>query len=541
MASLNASFLVVLSLLLRRHVIEAACGGETDDAVCNMPGDVDPSLHAFNQSSSLLQRARAAHDQPTHALNVLLKHVKPVGVRFHNLIRPLFRKSLRCTGPGPSLSDCEECLGSEDCFGDCKYVFYDGRTTHDLCVHATATSKWTRFLVIIHMECPVKSIDLSQSVKEMSAGSMEYSWDGQSIAKMTAAEFSKIPKTDFPWPLWTTQHELEAGGAKGGHTLSIEFNRPPGQSAAANVFNLKVIMLNVYASCMDSKACLNTLQESGDAGLTLRNSNKLLRECLQAPFENAGSIKDVGAACASWRQCLKDAGEDRDAHMLLLLSAAALGTGEGSGAQKPSDKTCIHPPTEDPMAWDCDCFEQMHKTCDAAGATTPTSLEACIRAQFCQYEGVCEPWREEVCNGRDVQTWIQKLAPSQPSTENSKVSAKLVYEKTQCRSQARYLGKTLQTVAQCAEAAAKNPTCGNSIMYPDPKTRLWASWGCRCCKKGLSKGKSHVRWNVYEITKGAASTSRRTSRRMALVERAAVHQNGTGSTVDHSAGGKKCK
>merc|ERR1719181_2158974 len=105
------------------------------------------------------------------------------------------------------------------------------------------------------------------------------------------------------------------------------------------------------------------------------------------------NMPEVGWACWKWRKCMRKVGGDVEEHTSLLLNAAALGKGAGSQTE-PSDEFCIHPPNEDPMAWNCDCFEEMHNTCKAAGAKNSRKLGDCIQAQFCLHENVCKSWKE---------------------------------------------------------------------------------------------------------------------------------------------------
>merc|ERR1719387_260437 len=98
---------------------------------------------------------------------------------------------------------------------------------------------------------------------------------------------------------------------------------------------------------MDTKHCLNMLDESQE-GRALRASNELLRQCLDMPLEQTDSIFVVGPACSSWRKCLQQKGKNNEAHMKLILSAAALHEGIGSGSRS-EQSSCIHPPSEDPM------------------------------------------------------------------------------------------------------------------------------------------------------------------------------------------------
>merc|ERR1719498_2131528 len=124
-----------------------------------------------------------------------------------------------------------------------------------------------------------------------------------------------------------------------------------------------------------------------------------MSQCLSLPLEEVSSLEEVGHACEVWRQCL-DSGEGKhDIHIQNLLTAATDVPSEIPPAQT-TELGCINPPTEDPLAWDCDCYEEMHKRCRAIKATSPNAMSTCLQAQFCTHKNICPEWAATVCRRR---------------------------------------------------------------------------------------------------------------------------------------------
>ena len=97
--------------------------------------------------------------------------------------------------------------------------------------------------------------------------------------------------------------------------------------------------------------------------------------------------------------------------------------------------------------------------------------------------------------------WVSDHTDSTDSTGPTKLSpGSLIEAGVGCGTQATNLGKTFSTVAQCAEAAAADASCGSTFQYP--KNNLWKSWGCRCCVGDGAGGKANSNWSLYAV--GAA-------------------------------------
>eukprot|EP00747_Dinoflagellata_sp_TGD_P121447 gnl/TRDRNA2_/TRDRNA2_173424_c0_seq6.p1 gnl/TRDRNA2_/TRDRNA2_173424_c0~~gnl/TRDRNA2_/TRDRNA2_173424_c0_seq6.p1 ORF type:complete len:485 (+),score=60.75 gnl/TRDRNA2_/TRDRNA2_173424_c0_seq6:61-1515(+) len=314
---------------------------------------------------------------------------------------PILRKHLRCIGSGPQLADCEECTGSQDCFGDCKFEApsdpfekYGTLSSTRICAHANESSPWTRFIVLVHINCPIAYLKVFLSADELSNSKMALYWDQDK-----QADIQKYEGGDAFWSLFST-HE-------GGHTIELEMTRPQGVGATARLRTFEIQLSSKYDKCMTTKSCLEVLDKFGSEGNALRSSNALLRQCLHKKMKHANTLPRVGPACLAWRECLQNAGDKHDEQVQLILSAAAIKT-RGSTRGK-SVKSCIHPPSEDPMAWDCDCYQEMHERCAAVEANMPKELKWCMRAQFCLHPDVCASWRNAVCKFKQVKPWLDKL------------------------------------------------------------------------------------------------------------------------------------
>eukprot|EP00747_Dinoflagellata_sp_TGD_P145444 gnl/TRDRNA2_/TRDRNA2_176590_c2_seq15.p1 gnl/TRDRNA2_/TRDRNA2_176590_c2~~gnl/TRDRNA2_/TRDRNA2_176590_c2_seq15.p1 ORF type:complete len:346 (-),score=54.56 gnl/TRDRNA2_/TRDRNA2_176590_c2_seq15:390-1427(-) len=299
-------------------------------------------------------------------------------------------------------------MGPQDCFFDCETDPSHWQDGFDLCVRSTATSSFTRFLAMAHVECPLEEIRIDLRAKELTAGTMKILWDGHEVDSMTAPGFLR--------------GEVSVSKS-GGHTLSLEVTHEAHVSTVARVQFWGILMMSTFTRCMDTQQCLRELDESGTAGQSLRSSNQLLSQCLRVKFKNAGKLRVVGPACESWRRCLRKSGQSTEEHMRLLLSAAALTQGAGSSMEAKDDVACINPPTEDPMGWECDCFKEMAERCKALGASKSGKLRSCLQAQYCLHDKICVTWREAVCKTKNMQRWKEKLKKLEAQERLSQLTA----------------------------------------------------------------------------------------------------------------------
>ena len=81
-------------------------------------------------------------------------------------------------------------------------------------------------------------------------------------------------------------------------------------------------------------------------------------------------------------------------HTMLMAAMVSSSNTHAHLAQKGA---CIHPPTEDPMSWDCDCWDEMLIRCKSIGAGVGLQLQMCLTAQYCSHGKICKHWWEEHC------------------------------------------------------------------------------------------------------------------------------------------------
>jgi hypothetical protein len=190
--------------------------------------------------------------------------------------------------------------------------------------------------------------------------------------------------------------------------------------------HLWVYMQDAFAVCEDMKACLQTLAEYKDSGLTLRSNNSLQQECLSRNFSEINASDSLNAAgvveaCNGWRQCL-----DSDAlyQLRTLLDVAmsvsrAVDANTSASGERGNESNgsqvshCIFPPSEDPESWNCDCHVEMYHECDALRAIdfdlSSFSDEDCIRANICRHPEVCPEWKVSQCSDNGTQKMVQAL------------------------------------------------------------------------------------------------------------------------------------
>eukprot|EP00747_Dinoflagellata_sp_TGD_P213094 gnl/TRDRNA2_/TRDRNA2_86096_c0_seq1.p1 gnl/TRDRNA2_/TRDRNA2_86096_c0~~gnl/TRDRNA2_/TRDRNA2_86096_c0_seq1.p1 ORF type:complete len:512 (+),score=69.32 gnl/TRDRNA2_/TRDRNA2_86096_c0_seq1:52-1587(+) len=386
--------------------------------------------HPTLQVSNATERLSLLHQGPDTWLGLNLLKEPPKGQYVPKnaqkyIFRPSYRKYLRCADPGTSLIGCEECIGPQDCFGDMD--IYDKSFGYQFGIRESPKNSFHRFVAIVHIDCqemPVSKLNLRIQYLKASKGTMKMFWDGQELKNPNTFEdyywdgtkvTTRKDRVGYYWP------NIPDSGTQGGHTLMIQVTRGAGIDFTAVNW-----MLGVdpgYANCLDTQACLKNLDEIGPAGGALRSSNVLLRQCLNKPFEEVKSLPVVGSACFAWRQCMRKTEGDMETHVALLLNAGSFSEGAGISSLA-SDKSCMDPAVEDPLGWECDCFEQMNHRCASAGANTAAKTQECLRAGFCASNDVCEAWKLSVCKNEAMQEWMKKLEAVDASLVQSR-SAKV--------------------------------------------------------------------------------------------------------------------
>eukprot|EP00747_Dinoflagellata_sp_TGD_P143456 gnl/TRDRNA2_/TRDRNA2_176392_c0_seq39.p1 gnl/TRDRNA2_/TRDRNA2_176392_c0~~gnl/TRDRNA2_/TRDRNA2_176392_c0_seq39.p1 ORF type:complete len:472 (-),score=50.35 gnl/TRDRNA2_/TRDRNA2_176392_c0_seq39:48-1463(-) len=328
--------------------------------------------------------------------------------RAAQLVRPLWQKTLRCSGP--TMDDCEECVGNKNCWGDCTkqaQVKWGG----DKCVYINKQNKWKRFVILIHVRCEGR---MTPKMRPMfiNRGVMNLYWDEKLLKSFS--------KTGGGY--WHTSIQTEH---MGGNTFIVEFAPSNLMNAFGSFNDLSFLFRTEFASCLDSKACLEQHGPLGDqAGLPLRTSSALMHQCLKTGMDMV-LVKSVANSCTKWKACLNrtdPSGEYQD-RLLTMLEASGAATPTTAqvslkqGLVPQGAATCIYPPQEDPLSWNCDCYEQMLQRCKAIGALEEVAL--CIRSQFCAFPDTCQHWKDMACNQQPVADMRDRLRAALPQTGSS--------------------------------------------------------------------------------------------------------------------------
>eukprot|EP00747_Dinoflagellata_sp_TGD_P144030 gnl/TRDRNA2_/TRDRNA2_176448_c5_seq8.p1 gnl/TRDRNA2_/TRDRNA2_176448_c5~~gnl/TRDRNA2_/TRDRNA2_176448_c5_seq8.p1 ORF type:complete len:454 (+),score=36.56 gnl/TRDRNA2_/TRDRNA2_176448_c5_seq8:68-1363(+) len=330
--------------------------------------------------------------------------------------RPLWQKSLRCSGP--TMEDCEECLGNQNCWGDClaPLVRPGGtRRVHngmERCVKVNSENKWTRFLNVVHVQCEQRT-QFQIRPERIRGGVIKLHWH-----KLFKTFRKPLKNSEMVYRVkLRTEH-------KGGNTFAVEFAVNSNASlskykkvkALAKYVDLSFFMRTEFATCMDSKTCLDTIGD--EAGLPLRESSGLLLQCLKSGMDKVAEDQEaLKQKCKTWKNCLSqsDPSGTYETSLVTMLEAAGAGAPipeHVSLKQQSAEAKCINPPTEDPMSWNCDCYEQMQQRCKDIGAST--EMEMCLRAQFCEHTHTCQHWKDAACTQQTVKDMISRLHGASP-------------------------------------------------------------------------------------------------------------------------------
>eukprot|EP00747_Dinoflagellata_sp_TGD_P076409 gnl/TRDRNA2_/TRDRNA2_159140_c0_seq14.p1 gnl/TRDRNA2_/TRDRNA2_159140_c0~~gnl/TRDRNA2_/TRDRNA2_159140_c0_seq14.p1 ORF type:complete len:511 (+),score=54.75 gnl/TRDRNA2_/TRDRNA2_159140_c0_seq14:114-1646(+) len=330
---------------------------------------------------------------------------------FKIVTRVIWQKTFRCTGP--TQDTCEVCSADEqNCWSDCEST---------RCVKPTGADKATRFLSAIHVQCSSPSVALGIQVDSLRGGSLKLYWDEQllSTSRVMSAGLKNInSRLNVPNPLTEQAFRKIQPNQRmifipirqrhsGGHTFKMEYARDESGSVTAPEIQigwLTFIENPGFEICMDTKVCLNVLDTHGQEGAALRASNSLLLQCLTASLDQAADLQKVGPACGALRKCLDPAHTN---HLVSLLHAAVEYDRwfEGSTLSTSSDM-CLNPSEEDPMSWECDCYDEMKKRCTEMKAVDE---KTCLRAQMCMHEHICPEWASRMCNSPAIETMKQSL------------------------------------------------------------------------------------------------------------------------------------
>eukprot|EP00747_Dinoflagellata_sp_TGD_P165075 gnl/TRDRNA2_/TRDRNA2_185888_c0_seq1.p1 gnl/TRDRNA2_/TRDRNA2_185888_c0~~gnl/TRDRNA2_/TRDRNA2_185888_c0_seq1.p1 ORF type:complete len:470 (+),score=34.55 gnl/TRDRNA2_/TRDRNA2_185888_c0_seq1:70-1479(+) len=424
MSKVALPVLIILAAAIRSG--KAKSGAET---TC-LDGSMDASCSDFEASPSMKKAAPSADDESLNLLQTKAVLSKPgsrvpvthssaksirvlIGKAAHKIIqsryketeRPLWQKSLRCSGP--TTGDREECIGPSNCWGDCPTK--GGGV--DRCVQVSQTN-WTRFLTLVHVRCEL-SMQVGFRPVKTRGGVINTYWNDKFLHA-------------FDKPIWPGQKSWSTDlktDHKGGNTFIVEFipsnskdspmkqnaHEPQKASAIGQFSDLTFFLRTELTTCLDSKSCLDQIGDK--AGLPLRESSGLLHQCLRGDMDKE-HVLPVARSCKKWKRCLKrsDPSGQYQSRLLLLLNASDAAVpmpGHTSLKQSPMGSKCIYPPTEDPMSWNCDCYEQMIQRCRDIGASK--EMEVCIRGQFCEHPNTCQHWKDAACSDETITDMKKRL------------------------------------------------------------------------------------------------------------------------------------
>eukprot|EP00747_Dinoflagellata_sp_TGD_P102825 gnl/TRDRNA2_/TRDRNA2_168778_c1_seq18.p1 gnl/TRDRNA2_/TRDRNA2_168778_c1~~gnl/TRDRNA2_/TRDRNA2_168778_c1_seq18.p1 ORF type:complete len:760 (-),score=103.18 gnl/TRDRNA2_/TRDRNA2_168778_c1_seq18:123-2207(-) len=363
--------------------------------------------------------------------------------------------------------------GKFDCWGECGTT--DAPHSTKFCVRLSQDSKWKRFVTKTHVECAA-NFDVSMSINTL-LGTLDWKVDGLSLKQAngfdlpTTDKFHLWPRvreswSQFPTAALTSHYGKSEVSCKmkhaGGHTITLEFTPldpqarkeywatfnpshligagmwyypgwkyeedPYKETRNVIVEDMVVLMKPDYGDCMDKKACLEELNAQGYDGWAFFEDNAKVLECLELPEDEVVH----GSICELWRKCLASHGSTTTQEgMRLLLEAAGVDDKDddqgqllevakvGARSATTADKECMNPDTEDPAAWQCDCWEEMQKRCEQVNhhMSPNPALKTCLRAQFCLHPKVCSEWTAAKCHSSDVKEVMAKLQATSSLTQ----------------------------------------------------------------------------------------------------------------------------
>eukprot|EP00747_Dinoflagellata_sp_TGD_P102827 gnl/TRDRNA2_/TRDRNA2_168778_c1_seq2.p1 gnl/TRDRNA2_/TRDRNA2_168778_c1~~gnl/TRDRNA2_/TRDRNA2_168778_c1_seq2.p1 ORF type:complete len:759 (-),score=108.51 gnl/TRDRNA2_/TRDRNA2_168778_c1_seq2:123-2204(-) len=362
--------------------------------------------------------------------------------------------------------------GKFDCWGECGTT--DAPHSTKFCVRLSQDSKWKRFVTKTHVECAA-NFDVNMKINTI-FGTLNWKVDGLTLNQKNGF-YAPMTDKQYQWPyerpFWFS---LTGGSAwagdfasvgcrmekAGGHTLTLEFTPldpqarkeywatfnpshligagmwyypgwkyeedPYKETRNVIVEDMVVLMKPDYGDCMDKKACLEELNAQGYDGWAFFEDNAKVLECLELPEDEVVH----GSICELWRKCLASHGSTTTQEgMRLLLEAAGVDDKDddqgqllevakvGARSATTADKECMNPDTEDPAAWQCDCWEEMQKRCEQVNhhMSPNPALKTCLRAQFCLHPKVCSEWTAAKCHSSDVKEVMAKLQATSSLTQ----------------------------------------------------------------------------------------------------------------------------
>jgi len=145
--------------------------------------------------------------------------------------------------------------------------------------------------------------------------------------------------------------------------------------------------------CLSKKVCLAALGDGSGTSFAMRNSNQRQYNCL-----NGRPAAEDKQQCAAWVRCLVSDEAKDPSKLLKAMLNVALGKKGNLLAQteslvgKVSVEKCIDPYVADAEAWECECMEELEKTCGSQN-----DMEQCFHKIMCKNPNICCAWKQDNC------------------------------------------------------------------------------------------------------------------------------------------------
>lgn len=137
---------------------------------------------------------------------------------------------------------------------------------------------------------------------------------------------------------------------------------------------------------------------------------------------------ELQSKCGEWDDCMSTSAEHKKTFIAFLragvggqggsLNQGAVAANGTAAAIDPNK--CVDPAADDAESWACECLDDM-----VAGCQSSDALEECLQARMCDFDAVCDHWKQDNCPN----AMIQK--------KSTDASAKLMQRQVSTKSNAR--------------------------------------------------------------------------------------------------------
>jgi len=149
---------------------------------------------------------------------------------------------------------------------------------------------------------------------------------------------------------------------------------------------------------------------------------------------STGQIKSRYGKCLDASQRNRNGGKvhmwdcstrNRNQQWVIPKAGGALVQLRASGRRRRKASDCVHPASDDPESWDCECGESLHKYC-------PDLQQNCVREQMCKAGFICDDWKQQACPSSMLERAQGKRDASREIANSSNLDESLTTKKT-CR------------------------------------------------------------------------------------------------------------